>query len=404
MGLGTRSMPPETEEREELRSGLKQGIAIQTGVEITCTEKPARPAKRLEVPDMAFSHGSAVVLPSIPPKAPPPPPQRVAFANSGLWQTLEEKLASAVERLKGAFQAPSLGPPREHGLPLIIAALRLLEQNADHELVVAGHADTTGSKAVNVEVSAARARAVVALLEGKRDAWSEAVKKWHADEDVKVVLAWAATAMGWACHPAQNKDVAEAVKEFQRSYNEEFESRRIGVDGKVGPQTRGAWFDVYERFLAERCGGAEQLAALRGNLRWVAEDAKAVACGEEYPLEKPGKDGYRSKLNRRVEVLFFASADLPDLTVQDKPAVLYTGDYAYEVVEPTVTEPGGSAEPPGEPAIEPVEGATDPAPLVTQMPVRRHADPSDPWCFLEPFDSAHPGPGGGSLDGDELLT
>lgn len=395
-------MPPETEQREEFRYALKQGIAIQTGVEITCDLKPPKPAKRLEVPDMSFSHGSAVVLPSIPPKAPPQAAQSVAFSGS-TWQPLEEKCQGAVQRLKGAFSPPNLGPPREPGLPLIIAALQFLEQNADHKLVVAGHADTTGSDEVNLEVSDARAKAVLALLEGDRDGWVAAVKKWNAEEDVKVILAWTATVTGWPCHPAHFKNVADAVKQFQKGYNEDFEDTRIGVDGKVGPQTRGAWFDVYERFLEERSGGADALESLRGNLRWVSEEHKSVACGEAYPLERPGQDGYRSKLNRRVEVLLFASADVPDLAQEDPAAVLYSGDYDYEAVEPTVTEPQGQAEPAGDPTIEPVEGASDPEPLVTEMPIRRPADASDPWCFLEPFDQAHPGPGGGSLEGDELL-
>lgn len=399
-------MPPETEQREESRAALHLGIAVQTGVEVTCTLKAQKPAKRLEVPDMAFHHGSAVVLPSIPPAQPPQPATQTEFANSALWQDLEAELAPVVTKLKGPFLPPSLGPAREPGLPLILATLEFLKDNADHKLVVAGHADTTGSDEVNEKISAARAKAVVALLEGNRDDWLKAVKDWNADEDAKVVCAWAASARAWPCHPAQCKDVKEAVREFQRAYNREF-APQIGVDGLVGPQTRGAWFNVYEGYLASRAGGVDALTTLRGNLRWVSEDVKALPCGERYPLEKPGQDGYRSKLNRRVEVLLFATADVPDFTLGDPPVIVYTGDYAFEALEPTVTPPSGADEELPEPDIAPVSGedAGDGVePLVTTMPVRPHADPSDPWCFLEPFEQAYPKHKQSRQSSEELLA
>lgn len=400
-------MPPETEQREESRAALHMGVAVQTGVEVTCTLKATKPARRLEVPDMAFSHGSAVVLPSIPPAKSPEPATQTEFANTALWQDLEGALADVATKLKGPFLPPNLGPAREPGLPLVLATLQFLKDNADHKLVVAGHADTTGSDAVNEKLSAARAKAVVALLEGKRDDWLKAVKEWNADEDARVVVAWAASARAWPCHPAQCKDVKAAVREFQRAYNRELEPR-IGVDGLVGPQTRGAWFDVYEAFLEQRAGGKDALATLRGNLRWVSDDVKALPCGERYPLEKPGQDGYRSKLNRRVEVLLFATADVPDLTLADPPAVVYTGDYVFETLEPTVTPPSGADEELPEPDIAPVtdddgDGVQEQA-LVTTMPVRPHADASDPWCFLEPFDQGFPKHKQSRQSSEELLA
>lgn len=398
-------MPPETEEREESRAQLQLGIAVQTGVEVTCTLKAQKPAKRLEVPDMAFHHGSAVVLPSIPPAKPPQPATQTDFANTSLWQDLEEALKDVATKLKGPFLPPNLGAAREPGLPLVIATLQFLKDNADHKLIVAGHADTTGSDEVNDKLSAARAKAVVALLEGKRDDWNKAVKEWNTDDDARVVVAWAASAFAWPCHPAQTKDVKAAVREFQRAYNREFEPR-IGVDGLVGPQTRGAWFDVFERYLETRAGGKDALATLRGNLRWVSEDEKAMACGERYPLEKPGQDGYRSKLNRRVEVLFFAAADVPDLTLGPPPVIVYTGDYAFEAVDPTVAPPSGADEELPEPDIAPVtddDGPPEEA-LVTTMPVRPHTDPSDPWCFLEPFDQAFPKHKQSKQSSEELLA
>lgn len=378
----------ETEEREESWAALRRGIAIDTDVEITCSAKAPKAAKLLEVPDMAFHHGSAVVLPSIPPKDEAPAGQETAFSNTDLWQALEGELGPLAERLKAPYRAPPLGPAREPGLPLIIATLQFLEDNADFKLVVAGHADTTGSKDVNRRLSEARAGAVVALLEGKREDWDAAVKDWNAEEDVDVVLAWAASARGWPCHPAQCKDPKEAVRELQAAYNRDFE-QRIAVDGLVGPQTRGAWFDIYTRFLEERAGGADALTSLRGQLRWVSEDVKALACGEDYPLENPGQDGYRSKLNRRVEVVFFASADVPDLAQADPAAEVYSGDYTFEPVEPTVRPAEGQGETPPDPALEPVDDAPPAEELTTTMPVRP-VDSTDPFGFLDAFDQAYP--------------
>lgn len=378
----------ETEQREETWAALRRGITIATDVEITCSVKPPKAAKLLEVPDMAFHHGSAVVLPSLPPAEPAQPAQATAFSNTSLWQALEEGHDGLAERLKSTYRPVDLGPAREPGLPLIVATLQYLEDNPDQVLVVAGHADTTGSKAVNRRVSEARARAVVALLEGKREDWDAAVKEWNDEADTAVVLSWAAASRGWPCHPVQCKRLEDAVREFQAAYNREFE-QRIAVDGVVGPQTRGAWFDVYQRFLEERVGGAGALSSLRGQLRWVSNDVKALACGEDYPLENPGQDGYRSKLNRRVEVLFFAPADAPDLSQEDPAAEVYSGDYTFEPVEATARPAEGQAETPPDPALEPVDDAPPAEELVTTMPARP-VDPSDPYGFLEAFDQAYP--------------
>lgn len=380
----------ETEQREETWAALRRGILVDTDVEVTCSAKAPRAARRLEVPDMAFHHGSAVVLPSVPPAEPPPAAAGTAFANTSLWQDLEQELATQVQRLKAPFRAPDLGPAREPGLPLLLATLQLLEDNADFKLVVAGHTDTTGSGDVNRRLSQARGEALVALLAGDRAAWSAAVEEWNDEDDVRVVVAWAASTRCWPCHPAQCKDLKEAVRELQAAYNRDFE-QQIAVDGLVGPQTRGAWFDIYQRFLEERAGGADALTSLRGQLRWVSEDARVLACGEDYPLERPGQDGYRSRLNRRVEVLFFASADAPDLAQEDPAAEVYSGDYEFEAVDPTARPAeGGAGEAPGDPRLEPVEDAPQDEELVTTMPVRAQADAADPYGFLEPFDQAYP--------------
>ena len=53
------------------------------------------------------------------------------------------------------------------------------------------------------------------------------------------------------------------------------------------------------------------LQSLRSNVKFL--DKKVVGCGEEFPIEAPRKNNYRSKINRRVELLFFEPGQEPEL-------------------------------------------------------------------------------------------
>ncbi|UCG12233.1 MAG: hypothetical protein JSU72_17295, partial [Deltaproteobacteria bacterium] len=56
-----------------------------------------------------------------------------------------------------------------------------------------------------------------------------------------------------------------------------------------------------------------------GYLNFVDDGCKAVGCGENYPIDTPRQDNYRSDLNRRVEILFFDPEEKPKLKCTPQP-------------------------------------------------------------------------------------
>jgi hypothetical protein len=221
----------------------------------------------------------------------------------------------------------------EQGLDVVVCTYRFLKLHPDRSLVVAGHTDTAGSDAFNQPLSAARARCVTALLEGDREAFVAACKAYHRPPDDPVVLRYMSRTRGWPCDPGEGATSASPahIKAFQVHWNQSF-SPRIAEDGKVGQQTWGAYFDVYEDDLRALAGGAEGLAAERARLRWVDPAKKSLGCGEDYPRVLPAVDGLTEQGNRRVEVLFFEPTELPPEV--SGPAI-YGGDYSFEPLDLT---------------------------------------------------------------------
>ena len=366
----------------------------------------ARDARLLEVEDAFFNTASAVFLPDVPGAPVLGGAIRKPFDNAeflvGLAQSHPEFTTDLVVL---PFEPDSPGgdaPPREPGLQVILAALRFLERNPSHALVLAGHTDRAGDDALNMRLSAARGRSVLAVLEGKRADFVAACSTFHAPEDDVIILRFAARTRGFQCEPADSKRASpEEIRVFQRSFNEAF-GARIAVDGVVGNETRGAYFDLYEDELATEAGGADALRALRGQLRFVDPAHKVLALGERFPRENPQEDGLRSQLNRRVELLFFAPPRLPDVAAPDAGAQIFRRKlFAFDTLDrsslavstvgaPLVTAPAGirivaaSAPPAGVDGSEVVS---------TQMPDAGRANANNPWGFLIPFVTHHPDEG-----------
>jgi hypothetical protein len=250
----------------------------------------------LEVEDVHFHHDSAVLLPDIEP-APAP-------ASSGA--------ATHQDRITG--------------LAVLAACFRHAQQNPGQKLLVAGHTDTTGAPDYNFKLSQMRADNVYAALMGERDKWVKIAEDKHKVRDYKQILRWVARTWGWECDPAAVDDTNDAqtracVKEFQKCYNLEFNAS-ISVDGDVGPQTWGAFFDMYMLGLADLLkaeGINKELVALRGELNFLDAGRKAVGCGESFPIEQARADNYRSQINRRVEILFFDPGEEPQLNCHPGP-------------------------------------------------------------------------------------
>ena len=80
----------------------------------------------------------------------------------------------------------------------------------------------------------------------------------------------------------------------------------------MGHDTWGAFFDVYMDMLENLCEtDSDGLQQLRAKLKFIGP--KVVGCGENWPIEDPQRQNYRSKINRRVEIMFFDPGQEPKL-------------------------------------------------------------------------------------------
>ena len=211
-----------------------------------------------------------------------------------------------------------------------------------------------------------------------------------------------------ACH---------AVRTFQDRYNETFNAS-ITVDGVVGPQSWGAFFDTYMEELAQLLElSSDDLPQFRQQLRYVNSEHKVIGCGERIPIDESQRDNYRSAENRRVELLFFVSDSAPDLSAHlnggeirsgnagaEASDVYGPGAHTYRVLIPEwwVNEPPRSDYSPNfeiltiEEDLEDQHNAPDSEDYDTQQPETPEPVASDdPWDFLDLFDTYYPGYGGG---------
>jgi hypothetical protein len=207
---------------------------------------------------------------------------------------------------------------RTTGIGVLAACLRHAESHPEQKLLSAGHTDTSGDDAYNIDLSQLRADNVVAALTGDKALWVKIAKKKHKVEDYQRILEWIAWLWGWPCSPGgidgdHGSRTDDAVEAFQQLAGEELQ-QSISVDGDVGEQTLGAIFDIYMRVLADVLGvDAQGLATLQQALVWVDGGKKGVGCGESFPVEQRGVDGLQSATNRRVELLFFDPGEEPRL-------------------------------------------------------------------------------------------
>lgn len=178
-------------------------------------------------------------------------------------------------------------------LPSVKKLRRLYLDNAPCQLLVVGHADTTGAPSYNDKLSLARAKATIAYLRDDVDAWLdfygdgvETKQRWGKIEDRLMI-----TAMPGFSSKIRSED---AIKWYQRT-------RLLKVDGIAGPQTRRALITEYMSL-----DGAS-LADFVGEI-----EATAHGCGENFPLDESGEeldaapsDNRRDPTDRRVELFFF---------------------------------------------------------------------------------------------------
>jgi peptidoglycan hydrolase-like protein with peptidoglycan-binding domain len=257
---------------------------LQSGQCIVINVKTRFHGHVLEMADVHFHHDSAVLLPDY------------QASDTADGDSEEQNHATALSVLASCYVYAS--------------------QNPSQVLLIAGHTDTTGRASYNLTLSEMRADNVLHVLLGNREEWTALAQSKHKVEDYQQILKWVAGKWGWDCDPGEIDDregpeTQAAITRFQQRYKEEFEIS-LTQDGIVGRKTWGAFFDLYMRDLAERLETDEMgLASWRSQLNFVDPERQAVGCGENFPIEAPRQDDYRSSTNRRVEILFFDPDDKP---------------------------------------------------------------------------------------------
>jgi outer membrane protein OmpA-like peptidoglycan-associated protein len=283
----------------------------------------------------------------------PPPPGKNSKPGSAEYPLWRDRVAEVVELRPDDFDGPrvvfaeiadahfatnsAVVLPREGSTtgdddealtaPGVIASvLRYNEAHPGRELFIAGHTDTVGTETDNDPLSKLRAEVTLALLVGDRDAFVDKCLGQHRVSDIKQILAfvaWQFADLGFECDPGKIDDVKDdrPVRKFQQAFNEhqlelgsDVQGFDLAVDGDPGKETWGAFFDCYEaallRALDEDVAGLERL---RGKLKFADDEHQALGFGERFPVEELGVDEFRSQANRRVEIVFFASGEAPDL-------------------------------------------------------------------------------------------
>jgi outer membrane protein OmpA-like peptidoglycan-associated protein len=233
--------------------------------------------------------------------------------------------------------------------------LRFNEEHPGKRAFIAGHTDTRGNIDFNQKLSEERAQCALAVLMGDRQRFQGLCQARHTVADYKQILSWVARAFpAFKCDPGKIDDnLATAngpVRRFQEAYNSNKEALGIGprppisVDGSVGKETWGAFFDCYEAALQQELGEEPSgVAELRKALTFVDDRHPSLGFSEHFPIEELGVENYRSQANRRVELLLFDQGEEPDLehaANDPETSELYLpGNY---VRRPIPDRPGGA--------------------------------------------------------------
>jgi hypothetical protein len=324
---------PMSEIRVSIRDCRKTGLTLRTGERHKIILWGFN-AGLLEMADVNFHRDSAVLLPD-------------PFHDDSAGDDASGSEAKTPQQ-------------RITGLAVLRACYRFAADHPDQRVLIAGHADASGgSDDYNFRISKLRADSVLCALMGDRAGWVKVADKKHQVEDTQQILLWASHTYGWDCNPGaiDNKTgpiTEAAVRGFQKRYNVEFPDTTITIDGIVGPQTWGAFFDLYMRELAELMDTDEAgLQEARGRIQFVDGARKSVGCGASQPMacavdgskSAPKRKGtkrvplvYRSSVDRRVEILFFAPGDEPELfchadqKCQPDKCEIYRGFFTLTVI------------------------------------------------------------------------
>jgi hypothetical protein len=245
------------------------------------------------------------------------------------------EVADITFRTNSAIPAPLETPADEGGRVPALQAVRLTllygNQVPEHQLLVAGHTDTTATPKFNFELSAFRAKSIHSLITNDVEEWREAVIAKNKVEDRQSICKYFDGYEDIESDPGpidgvEGNMTRTATRGFQEGYNRIFNDD-ITEDGIWGGQTWGAVFSLYQKLLDDGLGEDVSAAELRGQLTWFSS-RQMSACGESIPKDHPGADNYRSETNRRVEILFLSPEEEIEFTccTEDGPFAETTCD------------------------------------------------------------------------------
>jgi hypothetical protein len=186
--------------------------------------------------------------------------------------------------------------------------------------------------------------------------------------------------MGWTAEPGPPKpeptpELAAALLQFQRNFNERFDAS-IAEDGSVGPETRGAYGHVFQQLLADYVGGESALETLR-SAAGLQTRAVVMPAAARHPARAP--QAGRTLVDARVEIVLVPAALALALDAES----LY--DETFDFLELPLFVPEGS------PVVNPRDASAQERGR-TELPDERTdgtdtsdyepIEPDDPWDFL----------------------
>lgn len=206
------------------------------------------------------------------------------------------------------------------GIGCLAQILDYARAHPERHVLTVGHTDTSGTKSHNRDVSDRRAQHLAALLRADVDAWVASCVADGVLADLAAHMQWAARRFGWACDAgivAKQSAAFDAALAQWRSGGAELTG--ISIDPEASPSADD-WrlaYALIDIALAEELDlDLAALAELRAGLLWCAP--QTVGAGELWPRELVGKNGVASAVNRRTEVMFATTPELPHAESPDE--------------------------------------------------------------------------------------
>src|SRR5690554_5286905 len=195
----------------------------------------------------------------------------------------------------------------------LTSVFKYAKENADKEIVLFGHTDTSGDPDYNHDLSQWRAEGIKSVLDNNVNMWLDIVELASRVEDYQQILKSLCDSYGWPTDPGavdntNGQKTIDAVKAFQREYNNRFD-RSLNENGIVDSKTWEALFEVIRGIVIESV--KKETGEKPGKLVFAYDGKGVYPCGEKNPVKEKEKGNYKSKDNRRVEITFFEKGKTP---------------------------------------------------------------------------------------------